>query len=129
MSNKTVLLVDDEPLSRDIYRVLLENSGYTVLEAGDGGEAVLLARSELPDLIVMNLTMTALTGMDATELLKEDADTRHIPVLVLTGHVLPKIEALAWESGCDDYLLKPLSPRDLLEEIQRRIGPPVGAGG
>ena len=128
MSQKTILLVDDEPLSRDIYRVMLEECGYAVLEAGDGGEAVLLARSELPDLIVMNLTMPALTGMDATELLKMDAGTRRIPVLILTGHVAPGIEALAWESGCDDYLIKPLSPRALADEIERRIGPPVNAG-
>ena len=126
---KTVLLVDDEEDGRTIYRVLLEHSGYHVLEAADGGEALLLARSELPDLIVMNVTMPTFNGVDATEMLKEDPDTAHIPVIVLTGHEIPRIMELAWQAGCDDVLQKPFAPTALEAEVRRRIGPPAPAGG
>jgi CheY-like chemotaxis protein len=126
---KTVLLVDDDPESRDVYRILLTRSGYHVLEAGDGGEAVLLAHSEAPDLIVMNVNMPQVSGVDAIHLLKQDATTSGIPVLVLSGHEGPAISDMAWEAGCDDYLVKPVSPKVLEQEIRSRIGPPVAAGG
>lgn len=124
---KTVLLVDDDPDSRAIYRILLDRAGYDVLEAEDGGDAFLLARSETPDLIVMNLSMPTINGFDATEMLKSDSETAPIPVLILTGHNTPAIDDLAWKAGCDDLLRKPLSPSELEAEIRRRIGPPIAA--
>jgi len=120
---KTVLLVEDCAEGRDIYADLLEEQGYRVIQAEDGAAAIRMATEEPPDLVVMNLSVPLLNGVDATEILKAHPATETIPVLVVTGHSSPVIREQAWEAGCDEYLDKPVAPSDLLGAIAERIGP------
>jgi two-component system, cell cycle response regulator DivK len=120
---KTVLLVEDCAEGRDIYAGFLEEHGYRVVQAEDGAQAIRLATDAPPDLVIMNVSVPLLNGVDATEILKGHPATEEVPVLVLTGHTSPLIREDAWEAGCDDYLDKPLAPSALLEAVVARIGP------
>jgi two-component system, cell cycle response regulator DivK len=120
---KTVLLVEDCPEGRDIYACFLERNGYRVIQAGDGAQAIRLATAVPPDLVIMNLSVPILNGIDATEILKGHPVTEEVPVLVLSGHTSPVIREDAWEAGCDDYLDKPMAPTELLAAVAARIGP------
>lgn len=119
---KTIMIVEDSPEGRDIYAAALENGGYRVVQAGDGAEAVRIATTEPPDLVVMNLSIPLVSGADAIEILKGHPVTEHIPVLVVSGHSHPDSRESAWEAGCDDYFIKPLRPSQLLEAVTDCIG-------
>jgi two-component system cell cycle response regulator DivK len=117
-----VLLVEDVPNNRDIYRTILEFAGHTVLEAGDGAAGVDLARSERPDVIVMDVTMPLMDGLEATRVLKASPGTCDIPVLILTAHAYAADRDEALLAGADAYLAKPCSPRDVVAEVERLVG-------
>lgn len=119
---KTVLIVEDSPEGRDIYAAALENGGYRVRQAADGAEGVRMATAEVPDLVVMNLSIPLVAGADAIEILKSHPMTEHIPVLVVSGHSHPGLQESAWEAGCDDYFVKPIRPSRLLEIVAECIG-------
>ncbi len=124
MHKKTVLLVEDQPDNRVIYKTILEFAGYRVLEAANGREGVHCAREHRPDLILMDLSMPMLDGWGALRQLKEDPQTAQIPVCALSAHVLFEGDAeRAYEAGFACYLTKPLEPKHLLEEVESRIGP------
>jgi two-component system cell cycle response regulator DivK len=107
-----VLLADDSQDSRELYATYLRDLGYSVVEVADGDDAVKVAQSTRPDLIVMDLSMPVVDGWEATRRLKRDADTRTIPLVALTGcDVTGHDSALA--AGCDAYLVKPCLPEDL----------------
>jgi two-component system, cell cycle response regulator DivK len=120
---KTVLIVEDSPDGRAIVSTILERHGYRTLHADNGADGVRIASEQLPDLVLMNVTIPGLNGCDATELLKESPSTACIPIVMVTGHMAPAIQEMAWTAGCDDYLLKPVSPHRLLDEVRARIGP------
>jgi two-component system, cell cycle response regulator DivK len=105
-----------------MYSRALEVHGYRVIQADDGAAAVRLATAEPPDLIVMNLSIPLVSGVDAIEILKSHPVTEHVPVLVLTGHTSHNIREEAWEAGCDDYFDKPLPPTRLIDAVEARIG-------
>src|SRR6185295_15365995 len=113
-----VLLVDDYPDNRDIYVQYLTYSGLRVEEAENGHEALEKAFALLPDVIVMDLSLPGLDGWEATRRLKGDPRTRHIPVVVLTGHALAGHSQGAMDAGCDAFITKPCLPERLLEEIR-----------
>ena len=122
MSQKTVLLADDYDDVRQIMRVLLEMEGCRVLEASDGRETVELARSlhsEI-DLILMDLSMPELNGYEATRLIVENAETRHIPIVALSAHCEQDLREKAMEAGCRDCLPKPLDFK-LVEDLLKRL--------
>lgn len=124
MRNKTVLLVEDQPDNRIIYKTILEYAGFTVLEAVNGEEGVRCAREYRPDIILMDLSMPVLDGWGAVRQLKSDPVLAQIPVCALSAHVLFGNDAeSAWEAGFACYLAKPLAPKQVLEEVERRIGP------
>jgi two-component system, cell cycle response regulator DivK len=123
MTQKTVLLVEDCAEGRDIYAGYLERNGYRVIQAEDGAQAIRLAITAPPDLVIMNLSVPILCGVDATEILKGHPATEDVPILVLSGHTSPVIREDAWEAGCDDFLDKPMAPTRLLEAVAARIGP------
>ncbi len=124
MRKKTVLLVEDQPDNRIIYMTILEYAGFTVLEAANGAEGVRRAREHRPDIILMDLSMPVLDGWGAVRQLKTDPETAQIPVCALSAHVLFEGDAeRAREAGFDCYLTKPLEPRQVLEEVEKRIGP------
>lgn len=123
MSAKTVLVVDDDPDSRNICTLFLQHHGYHVLEAEDGEAGVHLAREAPPDLVLMDVTLPRLDGWEATRQLKAAPETSAVPVVILTGHALERDREQAVAAGGDGYLPKPCSPRRILEEVQRLIGP------
>jgi two-component system, cell cycle response regulator DivK len=125
MDPKTVLIVDDDEDSRSICRTLLEHKGYRVLEAGDGAEAVRLARRDAPGLVLMDVSLPALDGWAATRTLKADPATRAIRIVMLTARVSDTDRLRGQEVGCDGYLTKPCSPATILREVSRLLGPPV----
>lgn len=123
MDSKTVLIVDDDPDSRNICVLFLEHHGYRVLQAMDGMEGIRRAREDHPDLVLMDVTLPHLDGWTATEQLKGAPETASIPVVILTGHALERDRERARASGGDAYLPKPCPPRRILEEVRRLIGP------
>ncbi|HET7231083.1 MAG TPA: response regulator [Longimicrobium sp.] len=125
--SSTILLVEDHEDNRIVYRTILEHYGYRVLLAGDGAEGVRLARQELPDLVLMDVSIPVMDGWEATATLKADPATARIPVIALTAHALAADRARAVEVGCDGYLAKPVEPRVVLQEVRRFLGDGDGA--
>jgi two-component system cell cycle response regulator DivK len=123
MKSKTprprVLLVDDYPDARDMYAEYLEYSGYDVVQAANGMEALQRAVDDQPDIILMDLSLPVMDGWEATRRLKANARTAAIPVVALTGHALAGISEGAKKAGCDSFVTKPCLPEDLVKEIKR----------
>ncbi|MGH9462529.1 MAG: response regulator [Vicinamibacteria bacterium] len=122
-SPKTVLLVEDNEDNLVVYRTILEHVGYKVIEARDGEEGVNQARKEMPDLILMDISIPKMDGWEATQRLKSDAATRGIPIIALTAHALEEDRQKAQQAGCDGYLAKPVEPRRVVQEVERFVGP------
>jgi two-component system, cell cycle response regulator DivK len=122
--NLSVLVVDDEPDHREICRAVLMHSGYDVLEASDGEEAIRLARTESPDAILMDVSIPRIDGWEATRILKADEATARIPIIALTAFAVTETREKAARAGCDAYLAKPIEPHGVVEEIRRHIGDP-----
>ena len=114
-----VLLVDDYPDAREMYSEYLQYSGFDVVEAGNGMEALQRAAETSPDIILMDLSLPVMDGWEATPRLKADARTAHIPVVALTGHALAGISEGAKKAGCDAFVTKPCLPEDLVKEIRK----------
>ena len=120
--NKTrprVLLVDDYPDAREMYAEYLDFSGFEVIEAANGMEALQRAVDTAPDIILMDLSLPVMDGWEATRRLKADARTAEIPVVALTGHALAGISEGARKAGCDAFVTKPCLPEDLVKEIRK----------
>jgi two-component system, cell cycle response regulator DivK len=113
-----VLVVDDFEDNRSMYAVYLTYSGYDVIEAADGAEAVELAGERLPDLVVMDLSLPIMDGWEATRRLKGDPRTSHIPIIALTGHALDGHSRDARNAGCNAFLAKPCLPETLVAKVQ-----------
>jgi CheY-like chemotaxis protein len=116
-----ILLVEDNEMNRDMLSRRLERKGYRVVTAQDGKQGYSLARSERPDLILMDLSLPAMDGWQVTHLLKADESTRHIPIIVLTAHVLVSDRQKAFAAGCDDYDTKPVDFARLSEKIENLL--------
>ncbi len=114
---KVILIVEDEPKSRILIRDLLQVSGFTTIEATDGKHGVELAKSKKPDLILMDIQMPEMDGLEATRILRADATTGNIPVLALTSYAMEGDEERILEAGCDGYLAKPLDIKELLKIV------------
>jgi two-component system, cell cycle response regulator DivK len=119
---KTILMVEDNEDNRIIYATALRYCGYEVIEAITGTEGVRLARERLPDLILMDISVPELDGWEATAVLKADPATAHIPIVAVTAHALPGDEERSVAAGCNGYLAKPITPADLVAEVDRRFG-------
>ena len=117
-----VLVVDDHAESREICARLLEVEGFRVATAINGLDGMVKALSLRPDLIVMDLAMPDLDGLDCTRQLASSPLTRQIPVIVLTAHATPEARARAAEAGAGGFLVKPLDPPVLLAEVSRLTG-------
>jgi CheY-like chemotaxis protein len=117
-----VLLVDDYPDAREMYTEYLQYSGFDVVEAGNGMEALQRAVDAAPDIILMDLSLPVMDGWEATRRLKADQRTASIPVVALTGHALAGISHGAKAAGCDAFITKPCLPEDLVKEIRKILG-------
>ena len=116
---RRVLLVDDYPDAREMYSEYLQFSGFDVVEAANGIEALQKAADTRPDIILMDLSLPVMDGWEATRRLKADKRTAGIPVVALTGHALAGISEGAKKAGCDAFVTKPCLPEDLVKEIRR----------
>ena len=114
---KTILIVEDESKNVTLLRDLLQVSRYSTIEATDGKQGVELAKSKKPDLILMDIQMPVMDGLEATRILKADAATRNIPVLALTSYAMKGDEERILEAGCDGYLTKPYNIQELLKTV------------
>ncbi|MBK6843730.1 MAG: response regulator [Gemmatimonadetes bacterium] len=119
--DRTVLIVEDNEDNRIVYSTILRHHGFRVSEALDGEEGIAKARRELPDIILMDISIPLIDGWEVTQTLKRDAATSHIPVIALTAHAMPGDRERAMEVGCDGYLAKPCEPRAVLAEVNRLI--------
>ncbi len=125
-SGKLVLLVEDNEDNRIVYSTILKHFGYEVSEALNGEEGISKARFQQPDLILMDISIPVIDGWEATQVLKHDPATKHIPIIALTAHALASDREKAMEVGCDGYLAKPCEPRAVVAEVKRFLGQPDG---
>ncbi len=116
-----VLVIEDNPANMTLATFLLQSAGHTVLAATDGETGLTLARGEQPDLILMDIQLPGMDGLEATALLKADEATRDIPVIALTALAMKGDEARIRAAGCDGYIGKPLAYRDFLATIASHL--------
>ena len=126
-NHRTVMVVEDFEDNRFMMRKLLEMSGYRVLEAINGEEAVRIAESERPDLILMDLSLPVLDGLAATRRIRERDGLRHVPIVAVSAHDTADFHAEALAAGCNDYVTKPID-FDQLEQLLHRLLPEKTAG-
>jgi len=117
-----ILLVEDQEMNRDMLSRRLKKRGYDVAIAVDGAEGLEKARSEAPDLILMDMSLPVMDGWEATRTLKSDEATREIPVVALTAHAMSTDREKAMEAGCDAYETKPVDLPRLLETMEKLLG-------
>ena len=118
MSGRTILYVEDNEYNRKIVRQLLARTSYRLIEAVDGEAGIAQAMQELPDLILMDVQLPKISGLDATRTLKADPRTRDIPIIVITSFALSGDREKAAAAGATRYLAKPYSPRELLAMVR-----------
>ena len=121
MSKGRVLIVEDNMDTYELVRFILEKNGYEVFLAVNGRDGVNAATKQKPDLIVMDLSMPEMDGWTATRLIKQNKQTSAIPLIALTAHVLPGDRQRAVDSGCDEYITKPMDLLELVETVDRWV--------
>jgi two-component system, cell cycle response regulator DivK len=121
MSGKTILYVEDNEYNLKMVRQLLARTSYKLIEATDGEAGVATAIRELPDLILMDIQLPKLSGLDATRRLRVDPNTAAIPIIVITSFALSGDDQKAKDAGASAYLAKPYSPRELLQMIRKFV--------
>ena len=121
-----VLIVEDQSELRHLYAQELALSGFDVIEAGNGAEAIAHTCQRFPDVVLMDLSLPIVDGWEATRRLKGDTRTSHIPVVALTAHDGSGELQRATRAGCDWFVPKPCQPRDLIEEVRRVLAGPLG---
>jgi CheY-like chemotaxis protein len=117
-----ILLVEDDEMNRDMLSRRLMKRDYDVVIATDGQQGVDMARSEGPDIVLMDMSLPVMDGWTATRTLKDDPSTAEIPVIALTAHAMSGDEDKAREAGCDDFDTKPVELKRLLGKIEKLIG-------
>lgn len=122
MATKTVLIVEDNELNMKLFNDLLEAFGYRTLKAREGAAAIPLARAHNPDLIIMDIQLPDISGLDVTRDLKADADLKDIPVVAVTAFAMRGDEQRIREGGCQAYLSKPISVASFLDTVKKFIG-------
>ena len=119
---RRILAVDDQEDNRRILRDLLQSAGYEVIESVTGGDAVVQAEAQRPDLILMDIQLPDIDGYEATRRIKANAALRAIPVIVVTSYALSGDEEKSFAAGADAYVSKPFSPRALLAKVREFLG-------
>jgi DNA-binding response OmpR family regulator len=117
-----VLIADDDPDILSLVQLRLERSGYDVVSAGDGEQALERARAQTPDLALLDVMMPKLDGYEVTARLRQEEATRHLPVILLTARVQESDIARGIEAGADDYVKKPFSTHELRDRVQAVLG-------
>ena len=121
-----ILIAEDNEMNRDMLSRRLERRGFTVVMAVDGSEGVAMARSEMPDLVLMDMSLPVMNGWEATQAIRADPAIAHLPVIALTAHSMPGDREKAMEAGCNDYDTKPVDlPRLLGKMAAFGVEPPA----
>ncbi|MCB9438093.1 MAG: response regulator [Anaerolineales bacterium] len=120
--SKRILYVEDNFQNKRLVRKVLVARGYTVLEADDGQTGIDIAVAEIPDLILMDINIPGIDGIEATRIIKSYEQTTHIPIIALTANAMRGDRERFLAAGCDNYLPKPISTSDLLEVVQAYLG-------
>lgn len=121
--SKKILIVEDNDLNLKLFRDLLGAYGYTTFETREGIEAIALTRNIMPDLIVMDIQLPEISGLDITRKIKGDSQIRHIPVVAVTAFAMKDDEEKILRAGCEAYLSKPIAIDDFMRTIQRLLEP------
>ena len=116
-ANHRILLVEDDSLLRHAFRLLLEDAGYMIREAGTAGEAIAEATSQAPDLVLLDLGLPDAPGLDVARTLRQHQATRDTPIIALTGRVGAEEKAECLQAGCTSYLAKPIEPKILVKRL------------
>jgi two-component system cell cycle response regulator DivK len=122
MDQKKILIVEDNELNMKLFHDLLEVDGYTTLQTKDGREALQLAREHRPDLILMDIQLPEVSGLEVTKWIKADDDLKSIPVIAVTAFAMKGDEEKIRSGGCEAYIAKPISVNSFLETIQTVLG-------
>ncbi len=122
---KTVLIVEDNELNMKLFHDLLEAHGIKTVETRDGTQVIDLARQSKPDLILMDIQLPEVSGLEVTKWLKNDEELRHIPVIAVTAFAMKGDEQKIREGGCEDYISKPISVSKFLEVIESYLKKPA----
>jgi CheY-like chemotaxis protein len=122
MSKKRVLVVEDNMDTYELVRFILEKNGYETLLAMNGRDGVNAAKKQVPDLIIMDMSMPEMDGWTATGIIKKDPQVSFIPLIALTAHAQPGDRQRAMEVGCDEYVIKPMDLLDLVETVDLWAG-------
>jgi len=122
VSTKTVLIVEDNELNMKLFHDLLDANGYHTLQTKDGMEALDIAREHKPDLILMDIQLPEVSGLEVTKWLKEDTNLCGIPVVAVTAFAMKGDEEIIREGGCEAYISKPISVSNFLETVRKFLG-------
>jgi CheY-like chemotaxis protein len=123
MPGAKILIVEDHPLNMELAADVLEAAGYSVIQAEDAEKGIALAKAQKPSLILMDLGLPGIDGLSATGILKQEAETKAIPVVALTAHAMKGDEEKALAAGCEGYIRKPIDTRALPQMVARFILP------
>ncbi len=123
--DKTVLVVEDNDINMKLFHDVLEADGYNVLQAKDGMEGLRMAREQRPDLILMDIQLPDVSGLEVTKWLKDDETLKSIPVIAITAFAMAGDKEKILEGGCDAYLVKPISIPNFLQTVERFVRPLV----
>jgi two-component system cell cycle response regulator DivK len=121
----TILIVEDNEMNRDMLSRRLQRKGYEILIAIDGAKGIDVATANMPDLILMDMSLPVMDGWEATRRLKADKALQHIPIIALTAHAMANDREKALEAGCDDYDTKPIELPRLLAKMEALLFPTV----
>jgi len=119
---KTILVVEDNELNMKLFHDLLEAHGYTILQTRDGMEALKLARQHKPDLILMDIQLPEVSGLEVTKWIKEDDELKSIPIIAVTAFAMKGDEEKIREGGCEAYIAKPISVTSFLKTVEQFLG-------
>ena len=126
---KKILIVEDNVDIMEFVKELLQSFAYETVIATDGKQAVDRASEHLPDLILMDVVLPEMNGLDAARRIRQNPQCESIPIIAMTARVLPKAREQCLQSGCNDYISKPFSPKQLLSRIQKLLQKPTTAIG
>jgi CheY-like chemotaxis protein len=129
LSARTILLVEDNNANRMVFQDLLEAEGHHVCAVATAQEAVAMARQVIPDLILMDVQLEGMDGLSAARLLRQEKETREIPIVALTSYAMPGDREKALVAGCNGYISKPIRIREFRRSIQEFLNPPAAKDG
>jgi two-component system, cell cycle response regulator DivK len=126
--SKKVLIVEDNELNMKLFHDLLDSQGYQTLQTREGLQAMALARQHMPDLILMDIQLPEISGLEVTKWLKDDEELAHIPVIAVTAFAMKGDEERIRQGGCEAYISKPISVMHFLDTVKKHLNQPETVG-